>query len=158
MKNLIVFLLAFVSLPSLSQKIDENYVIADLAVSRANFMAYPHICTKKIENIELLNVPRVFYAAVIQDRIDYSIDVVTTRIKWKARGESQREERLIKEANKIQEYSLFYALLATERLSDDTLMNISNHTKSTITPNGCQAQFHTIKRYVDFVLQHDMDR
>lgn len=157
MKNLIALLLVFVSLPSFSQNIDEDYVISDLALARVNFMAYPHICTKKIENIELLNMPRKFYAAVIYERINDSIDVITRRIKWKSRGESQLESRILKENDKIREYSLFYALLATDRLSDDVLMNLPNHTKSTLTPSRCESEAHIIKRRVDFVLQHDMD-
>ncbi|AYO18077.1 hypothetical protein D0812_27445 [Vibrio owensii] len=157
MKNLIVLLLVFVSLPSFSQNIDEDYVIADMALARVNFMAYSHICTQKIENIELLKIPRKFYAAVIYDRIDESMDVITRRIKWKSRGESQLESRILKENDKIREYSLFYALLATDRLSDKVLMNLPHNTKSTLTPSRCESEAHIIKRRIDFVLQHDMD-
>lgn len=158
MKNLIVLLLAFVSLPSFSQKTDLNYILSDMDSIHSDLVAFKQICPQKIDQIELLDRPRVLYAAVTNERITSLIDKQTRRIKWKNRGESQFGDLIAKDANKIRLYSAFYALLATDELSDKTLLKFASKAKSELTSRHCQGAQYTYKRYVDFVLQHDMDR
>lgn len=137
-----------------SEDIGIEHAAAKMALARGDFIAFKNQCSKKIQNIEVLDSPRIFYAAYLHKQMENALGSLTRRMRWGLNGEELQESNVAKYAKELQGSSAIYAALVMNHMTNESLLPFDKESKNYLADARCNADSFLYRALVDYVLSN----